>query len=225
MIINDFNKIKLALEESELLIFDFDGVLADSVEVKTRAFSLLYKSYGKKVVEKVVKHHKNNGGMSRYEKISYYHKKFLKQRIEAKEVTELANCFSKLVKEKVIASSEISGANNFLKFYCNGKKKCTINSATPEKEVQEIIRARCMNIFFLNILGSPSTKVDNLNSLLRIHSLEADKALFFGDAKSDLQAAQEVGVKFIGVGSGILEILSRQKGGYYHINDFSDFVD
>jgi phosphoglycolate phosphatase-like HAD superfamily hydrolase len=82
-----------------------------------------------------------------------------------------------------------------------------------------------MNIFFLNILGSPSTKVDNLNSLLRIHSLEADKALFFGDAKSDLQAAQEVGVKFIGVGSGILEILSRQKGGYYHINDFSDFVD
>ena len=49
MIINDFNKIKLALEESELLIFDFDGVLADSVEVKTRAFSLLYKSYGKKI--------------------------------------------------------------------------------------------------------------------------------------------------------------------------------
>ena len=73
MIISNFKKIKSLIDKSELLIFDFDGVLANSVEVKTRAFALLYKPYGEKVVEKVLEHHTANEGISRFDKISYYH--------------------------------------------------------------------------------------------------------------------------------------------------------
>ena len=36
------------------IIFDFDGVIAESVQVKTDAFSSIYKPYGKDVVDKVV---------------------------------------------------------------------------------------------------------------------------------------------------------------------------
>ena len=50
----------------DALIFDFDGVLADSVEVKTRAFAKLFQSYGPEIEDRVVKYHRNNGGMSRY---------------------------------------------------------------------------------------------------------------------------------------------------------------
>ena len=55
------------------IIFDFDGVIAESVHIKSSAFSDLYKSYGEDIVKRVVKHHEANGGMSRYKKIRYYH--------------------------------------------------------------------------------------------------------------------------------------------------------
>ena len=35
------------------IIFDFDGVILDSVDVKTEAFKQLYTTYGIDVVEKV----------------------------------------------------------------------------------------------------------------------------------------------------------------------------
>ena len=54
------------------IVFDFDGVIAESVQVKTNAFAELYGPFGNDVVQKVISHHEANGGVSRYEKIKYY---------------------------------------------------------------------------------------------------------------------------------------------------------
>ena len=59
------------------IIFDFDGVIVDSVGIKSDAFAHLYNSYGTQIENKVVEHHEKNGGLSREEKIKYYHKNFL----------------------------------------------------------------------------------------------------------------------------------------------------
>ena len=37
------------LKTIESIFFDFDGVIADSVNVKTEAFAKMYESYGKEV--------------------------------------------------------------------------------------------------------------------------------------------------------------------------------
>ncbi len=39
------------------IAFDFDGVLVESVDVKTRAYAYLFKEYGQDVVSKVVDYH------------------------------------------------------------------------------------------------------------------------------------------------------------------------
>ena len=54
------------------IIFDYDGTIADSVNIKTEAFAELYRNYGKDIESKVVKYHLNNGGVSRFEKFKYY---------------------------------------------------------------------------------------------------------------------------------------------------------
>ena len=90
MIVTDIKDICLLLEKSKVLIFDFDGVLADSNEIKTEAFSELYKSYGEDIVANVVKHHKANGGMTRYEKFKHYHKSLLGKDIDQNQVFELS---------------------------------------------------------------------------------------------------------------------------------------
>ena len=48
------------------IFWDFDGVIADSVNVKTDAFYEMYLPYGKHIADKVRQYHLNNGGVSRY---------------------------------------------------------------------------------------------------------------------------------------------------------------
>ena len=59
------------------IIFDFDGVILDSVDVKTKAFKQMYSIYGDDVMRKVVDYHLLNGGISRYKKFKYFHENFL----------------------------------------------------------------------------------------------------------------------------------------------------
>ena len=50
------------------IIFDFDGVITESVDIKSAGFSEIYKPYGPPNVNKVVKHHEANGGLSQFKK-------------------------------------------------------------------------------------------------------------------------------------------------------------
>ena len=52
--------------EQGAIIFDFDGVLVESVDVKTRAFCDMYSKYGEEIVEKVKEYHLSHGGISRF---------------------------------------------------------------------------------------------------------------------------------------------------------------
>ena len=49
------------------IIFDFDGVIVESEEIKTRAFISMYRGYGPAVVEAAVAHHRANGGIDGHE--------------------------------------------------------------------------------------------------------------------------------------------------------------
>ena len=39
------------------IIFDYDGTIADSIHIKTVAFADLYRTYGEKIVNKVINFH------------------------------------------------------------------------------------------------------------------------------------------------------------------------
>ena len=92
------------ISDFQVILFDFDGVLAESMNVKTQAFAKLYEEYGSEIVEKVIKHHIENGGVSRYKKFQYYHKFFLGKELNKKELEGLAQKFSDIVINKVIES-------------------------------------------------------------------------------------------------------------------------
>ena len=69
------------------------------------------------IVEKVLRHHIENGGISRYKKIRHYYQEFLRTPISEEKVNEIAEKFSDLVVEKVIASDSVKGAKEFLEKY------------------------------------------------------------------------------------------------------------
>ncbi len=218
-IIHDF------LEAKELLVFDFDGVLADSVEIKTDAFAEIYKPFGENIVAKVVDYHRRNGGMSRFDKFKHYHSSYLDLQLSDYQLLKLSEQFSALVVNAVIASNEVPGANNFLQYQCLNNKKCIINSATPQKEICQIIDKRGMTKYFNGIYGSPSSKYDNLILALSNSEVSYKDVVFFGDAKSDLQAADTLQIDFVGVGKKMHDLLISLDAQYYFINDFLNLVD
>jgi beta-phosphoglucomutase-like phosphatase (HAD superfamily) len=95
----------------QAIFFDFDGVLADSVDVKTRAFEKLFKPYGQKIVDRVIEHHFNNGGMTRTDKFKHYYNTFLGKELNEITLKTLCSKFSELVVDDVVASPEIPGAS------------------------------------------------------------------------------------------------------------------
>ena len=60
------------LKSAKLIIWDFDGVIKESTEIKSSCFCKLFHSYGTDFVNKVLCHHLENQGVSRQKKIALY---------------------------------------------------------------------------------------------------------------------------------------------------------
>ncbi len=190
------------IEKCDHLFFDFDGVILDSVGVKTDAFKTMYRKYGTEIMNKVAKHHVENGGMSRYDKFRHYHNKFLDITLDEKEVDALAEKFSEIVFQKVLRTKFIGGALDFLKMCKRRKKTCFLVSAAPEGEIKEIIKLRKLKKYFVEIKGSPEKKANNIRKLMKEYKVKRDRAVFFGDSINDVRAANPNGIKFVDVNYG-----------------------
>lgn len=179
----------------DALLFDFDGVLVDSVNIKEQAFGALYSEHGNAIVKRVVEHHRSNGGVSRFDKFRHYHREFLGIEILADEVENLNQKFSHLVTQSVINANEINGADNMLRVVQN-KLPLHVISATPEAELEQIIIARKMRHYFKSVHGAPQKKVAHIIEIIKQHGYQ--KPIMIGDALPDYEAAMEAEVDFLG---------------------------
>ncbi len=208
----------IKMNQIKNIFFFFYGVLADSLHVKTKAFYELYLPYGESVAQKVMKHHIENGGVSRYEKFKIYHRDFLGKSISEEEVQRLARQFSELVVQGVIASPEVRGARKFLERF-QDQCRYWIITGTPTEEMKKIARARGIEHFFVEICGSPTNKKSWVEALLEKYALHPQETLFLGDAASDYEAAKAYNLHFA------LRVHEDNKALFYDFNGlrFADF--
>ena len=178
------------------IIFDFDGVIAESVQIKTDAFARLYEQYGDKIVNKVIEHHESNGGMSRFEKIKLYHESFLNKAITNEEIGELTNQFSKLVVRKVIESPYVPGVFKYIQ-KCYEKYNLFISTGTPTNEMKQILIGRGIAEYFIEILGSPEKKCVHITKIISKYNYHPDELIFYGDANTDINAAKQASIPFV----------------------------
>jgi len=223
-VVSDLDVIAKLFLSKNSVVFDFDGVIADSVSVKTEAFYDLYKIYGENIASRVVAHHKANSGISRFEKITYYHNSYLGKQLSKKELDALCKKFSNLVVGKVINSQEIKGATEFIKKLFLKKKKCFINSATPQGEIIKIVQERHLEQYFSGVYGSPKTKTEILKLVIDENKLSSENVVMIGDSQSDMEAADILSVDFVGVGKDILTILQGSNKLHYLTEDFSGIL-
>ena len=177
------------------IIFDFDGVLVESAEIKTEAFRKLFSAWPDKV-EQIVAYHLKNAGLSRYVKFRYAFAEILGIDFSEELIRKLGKEFSGLVLEAVKEAPFVSGAPEFLATNA-GRYLLYIASGTPQGELSEIVSSREIAEYFAGIFGAPSTKPQIITSIIKRHGLEKGDILFVGDGDSDRAAAAETGIHFI----------------------------
>ncbi|MBN1432010.1 MAG: HAD family hydrolase [Methanomicrobiaceae archaeon] len=205
----------------ELLILDFDGIVLESVQAKTEAFRKLF-SFSPAHVEEMVQFHRENGGMSRYDKIRYFYKNILKEELTESRMEELSARFEELVYDEVIRSPFVGGARELIG-NISEKIPLYVVSATPEEELKKIVRERNLKSYFSGVFGSPGAKKDHILRILEKEGVDPERTVFIGDAKNDWEAAKASGVRFIGrVYGDVPDMLSNLPDVEYIINDLND---
>ncbi len=185
------------------IIFDFDGVILNSVNLKTYAFETIYSNSDDYILEKIKRYHLKNGGLSRTKKFRYFEKVLLKKKIvTSQDLNDLCDKFERLISIKILKVPFIKGAYQFLKknhlnydFY--------ISTGTPQKEINQIVKKRKLDKYFVNIYGSPMNKKNHIMNILEKGKLKKKDVIFVGDAKNDYEAAKKANIRFIGVGDNI----------------------
>lgn len=183
----------------QAVFFDFDGVILDSVDVKTRAFARMFRGYGPEVERQVVDYHLAHGGVSRYEKFRYYYEQLLHRELTEARLAELGDEFAGLVVEEVLKAPFLTGAVETLEFLKKKGVPTFVVSGTPHEEVQHIVSMRNLDRFFLEVHGAPRKKDQILRELADKHGFTLARCLFIGDAMTDYNAAVDTGTQFLGI--------------------------
>ncbi|MBA7563210.1 Phosphoglycolate phosphatase [subsurface metagenome] len=201
------------------LLFDFDGVILESADIKTAAFRRLFEREYPDKVEEFIKYHIQNAGISRFVKVQYFYEQILGIRITDKKKKELISNFSHIVFNEILQASFIKGMPEFLEE--NYKKfPLFVITGTPNEEINSIIKKRKLNFYFREIHGSPKEKKDIIFDILSRYKWNPREVVFFGDAQSDLRAAEETGAIFVARINDNSKALENCK---YKISNFQGF--
>jgi len=184
------------------IVFDFDGVIIDSNQMKYDAFFQIFPC-GHKIgasIKGVLDTHREK---SRYFIIKQIlvelqQKGYFKINELKKEVLSYANRYNAIVEKGAIECDEIEGARKSLE-ELSKDHSLYINSTTPLDSLKRIISQRSLWKYFRGVYGGSNSKIENLHDILKKEKISIKEVLVVGDGKSDLELAQKFDCRFIGI--------------------------
>ncbi|QWE27014.1 HAD family hydrolase [Polynucleobacter sp. AP-Ainpum-60-G11] len=183
------------IKNSEIIFWDFDGVIKDSVNAKAQAFANLFIDYSVETQNKIINHHIFNAGVSRDEKIKQYIRWTGREPNE--EIIKLyTDKYSTEVVRKVIESPWVPGVIDFLRKDVV-KKYNILLTATPHHEILLILKLLNIHKFFFQIYGYPTVKELAMAEFIKSTKADSNKCVMIGDSIGDMRAAKSNNISFI----------------------------
>lgn len=198
------------------IIFDFDGVILDSMPTRDYGFREIFKDFDSELVDEFILYHNINGGLSRFIKIRYFYEKLLKKDISEEKIDILANNFSiimrnELIKEKYLIMETV----NFIKEN-HTKYNLHIASGSEHKELNFLCDNLKVSEYFLSINGSPTKKNIIVENIIKKNDYLRNETILIGDSINDYEAAKVNKLDFYGFNNLELKNVDR------YINSFGD---
>jgi len=175
-------------------LFDCDGVILDSNQLKTDAFFKVAKKFNLDSALELAAYNKAHGGVSRSIKFKHYIEKILPKYKQIKlSVDQLTYDYSLIVKEELLKcnlSPALRGLKDLL------KSNWAVISGGDQDELRQVFKERAIEQYFdLGVWGGPLSKFD-IVKMNFIH-FSSSNVLFLGDSELDYQVAKFFGFDFM----------------------------
>lgn len=186
----------LPLSKYDIYIFDCDGVILDSNQLKISAMkqALLSVTNDPDTIENCINYFKNNFGKSRFHHVEYFLSNLISH-----PLYEKASWKEKILESyseqcvSLYLSSNIT--DNFVTFLNSLNGQFYVASGSEQEELRSTFKSKGLDHFFNNIFGSPTSKSDIIKNILS--NEESSNAVMFGDSVSDFEAAKDNDIDFI----------------------------
>ncbi len=185
------------ISEYSVIVFDCDGVIFDSNQLKIDAMGKALQQYCAAQPEAVaacVEYFSANFGQSRYHHVQHFVDTMLvvdsqhQQALHDGILTAYSNqCFA-----LYLAAAMPAGLLDFIKASPATKY---VASGSDQAELRRVFSARGIDHFFAGIMGSPAKKSELVGAIRATHGNA--NILMIGDAVSDWQAAKAHAVDFL----------------------------
>lgn len=199
----------------KVIVFDFDGTLVDSNQIKYEAYFELfpqneeYRTFIHAVLD-------TNFEESRFVILEKILKstRHLHSGANVLSITEMAHKYNSIVMDAVKKCPEMPGAEDIVR-KLSKHMPVYLSSTTPEMALREIVIHRGWGTYFKAIYGYPNKKNDTLKKIIIDENVIPGEVMVVGDGESDKTSACEGGCQFVLVDqqfklyslSGILERL------------------
>ena len=180
----------------DVIIFDCDGVLFDSNDLKIEALGKALQEFDISSIEVEIckSYFAENFGKSRFHHIDYFVENFLNI-----DNSDIENFKEKLLKsyseqcKKLYLTADTTPFSE--KLLTKSRVIKYVASGSEEGELIDAFQRRGLDAYFVKILGSPVKKTTHVANILKENILP--KAVMVGDAISDLEAAKDNNIDFV----------------------------
>jgi len=183
----------------DLIVFDCDGIILESMDIKTAAFRRIGEIISEEAAEGMVAYHSINGGVSRYKKFEWLYATYKGRAITEEETEVLNEQFKKIALEEIARCPLVPGVQSVLDHW-HGRLPMYVASGAPEEELRMIIQNRGLNQYFAGVYGSPTVKTQLLRMIVQHAGVKPCNTVMIGDSRTDQYAAEAVGARFYGRG-------------------------
>jgi phosphoglycolate phosphatase-like HAD superfamily hydrolase len=187
------------MKHYKALVFDFDGTLIISNQLKIDAYYDIFRrgDVDHSIIESTLKMHPE---LNRYDTIS----KILENANCEYNLASLSDIYSELVFERVIKARNLDHAEELLEHLTSKDIKLFLSSNTPAIVLKEIINHKGWNKYFDRIYGFPNKKTDTIKQIIEEFKFETTDCLIIGDGESDRLSALSNNIDFCRISTNSL---------------------
>ena len=177
-------KILRLVEAARAVVFDFDGTLVDSNEIKWKGFEYAFAAYPERLSE-ISRFCRTENHMIRGAKFRYVCEHILKVPYTEQLDYKFHALYAEYTTDAVVAAPETPGGLDFVR----GIRHCPVAllSSTPHEILLEILRRRGWAAMFQYIQGAPVSKREWLQRFQESLGCSPSDIVFFGDTDEDEQ--------------------------------------
>tara|TARA_R110002020_G_scaffold144769_1_gene317931 strand:- start:6612 stop:7235 length:624 start_codon:yes stop_codon:yes gene_type:complete len=200
------------------ILWDFDGVILDSMAVRDWGFREIFKDFSIEQVDQLITYHRANGGLSRFVKIKYFYEIILGETISENEILAYANSFSSLMRKELVNPENLihETVEYIKKEYKN--LRFHIVSGSAQDELRFLCKELGLAKYFHSIYGSPTPKKELVAKVLFENGYTKQECCLIGDSLNDYEAAEVNFINFFGFNNNLLIDY-----GMGYIDKFKDF--